>query len=135
MLLMVKASGSSQKTLVCNQKAQHKLTLDQNRLAQFNLKLVCCCCIFLVSSLADLKRQLNKGFLQVKAKFQPPHISIQSSSSSVLAPGKQTHLGKLAISLLSCNFFVVISWKKLLWGMITVAKYLIKQMKLLLCHW
>lgn len=74
----------------------------------------CYCCIFLVSSFAVLKWQLNKGFLQVKAMFQPPNINTPSSNISVLGPGKKTHLGKLAISLLSCNFFVLISWKKLL---------------------
>lgn len=95
----------------------------------------CCCCSFLISSLAVLKWQLNEGFLQAKAKIQPPNINTTSSNISVLGPGKQTHLGKLAISLLSCNFFVLISWEKLLWGMITMAKYLIKHMKLLLCYW
>lgn len=59
MLLMVKAScmvtgelrwspvpGSSQKTLVCSQKSQHMLTLDQNRLTQFHLKLVSAIAVF-----------------------------------------------------------------------------------------
>lgn len=63
------------------------------------------------------------GFLQEKTKFQKTNINRPPSN---IGPGKQTYLGKLSISLLSCNFFVLVSWKKLQWGMITMAKYLIK---------
>lgn len=62
--------------------------------------------------------QLNRNCIEVKV-LKTKYISVC----------QQTHLGKLSVSMLPCNFFVLVSWKKLLWGMIAVVEHLTKQME------
>lgn len=88
-------------------------------------------CTFLVCSSSVLQEiciyQLNRGFLKLKQSAKRQVSADHALIFLYFVPGKQTHLGKLSVSMLPCNFFVFVSWKKLLRGKITVAEHLVKQ--------